>query len=1030
MIQLKSIQRTRKTRRAAHSRLALVFDALETRTLMSADPGRLSIHMNTGPRPTSTIGSIIAADGAALKSTNIFGVIEAVGTPASIAKLSADLAHNLDVVSFALEQSISISATPNDPSYLSGAQADMNAISAPSAWDVTTGSAKVVVAGIDTGIDYTAPDLYQNIWINQAEIPPSRMKNLVDVDADGLISFRDLNSPINQGAGKITDLTGHGHIDASDILQPMVKDANGNDTGGGGWVDGVAWDGDTAHPNDLIGWNFVTNTNDPMDDEGHGTHTAGTIGATGNNGVGVAGVDWTVSLMALKFISASGQGTDLAAAQAIQYSALHGARVSNNSYAGSDPSTDIETAIQHAQSLGDIVVAAAGNSSSNNDAPSSPSLANYPSSFPEDNIIAVAALDQNNNLAAFSNYGKTTVDIAAPGVNIVSTYPGAGYTTMSGTSMATPHVTGVVALLFAKHPNWTYTQIINQIYNSADPNSSLTGKVSTGGSLDAGKALAPADGNDANYVISDTTSKGNWTTLYGADGNDISQLPAALPAYATVTLANTTNNTWTTSTTDSRALLKSNVGTGRIAADWSSTSSESFDIHLSDGANHQVALYGLDWDTANTRSERIDVIDDATGTIIDTRTLSSFHNGTYLVWNLKGNVTFNVTNTGPAGSSAVVSGLFFAPTAALGATTPPLPPPPPPPPPPPVASASYVQTDVTTSGSWKSVYGADGSDIQSDKSVTTSALPSYATVSLSGTSTYTWAASTTDPRALQKAAVGSTDRVAGVWYAGTSESFDIHLSDGRVHQIAAYALDWDYNNGRAERIDVIDDATHQVLDSRSIATFQNGAYLVWNVKGSVTLKVTNTGTGKNNAVLSGLFFSTPNVTFSQIDTTTQGNWKSLYGSDGWNIEADKSANNPHIPSYATLTTTGTSTYPWASTSTDPRALQKSAVGSTDRVAGVWYAANTESFDLHLNDGYSHQIAVYALDWDYNNARAERFDIIDDVTGKIVDTRTISSFSSGEYLVWNVKGNVTIKVTNTAGTAGNAVVSAFFIGKGV
>src|SRR5205085_7732371 len=180
-------------------------------------------------------------------------------------------------------------------------------IQAPKAWDVTTGSTTVPIAVIDTGIDYKHPDLYQNIWINQAEIPPSRLKNLVDVDGDGLITFYDLNNPTNQGAGKIRDLNGNGYIDAGDILQPMTK-TSGVDSGEGGWADGISEDGDTTHVDDLIGWNFINNTNNPLDDHGHGTHVAGIIGAVGNNSAGVVGVNWKTALVPLKFINASGSG--------------------------------------------------------------------------------------------------------------------------------------------------------------------------------------------------------------------------------------------------------------------------------------------------------------------------------------------------------------------------------------------------------------------------------------------------------------------------------------------------------------------------------------------------------------------------------------------------------------------------------------------------------------------------------------------------------------------------------------------------
>ena len=173
-------------------------------------------------------------------------------------------------------------------------------ISAEEAWDLTRGSATTVVGDIDTGIDYNHPDLYGNVWINQAEIPADRRAHLADLDGDGIISFYDLNDPRNQGVGKITDINGDGLIDGADILAPWHAD------GTGGWADGVSQPGDTQFVDDLIGWNFVNNTNNPYDDNDHGTHTAGTIAAMGNNNRGVAGVNWKASVMALKSFGSDG----------------------------------------------------------------------------------------------------------------------------------------------------------------------------------------------------------------------------------------------------------------------------------------------------------------------------------------------------------------------------------------------------------------------------------------------------------------------------------------------------------------------------------------------------------------------------------------------------------------------------------------------------------------------------------------------------------------------------------------------------
>src|SRR5688572_8229471 len=193
--------------------------------------------------------------------------------------------------------------TPNDP--LFPLQTWMPQVSAPEAWALTTGSSKVVVNVNDSGIDYTHPDLYKNIWLNQKEIPFAVGKNgLRDTDADGLVTFWDLNARQNNGrlvnGAFVADGNANGFIDAGDLLgDPRWQ--NGVDDGGNGFND------------DLVGWDFVNNDNDPMDDYFHGTFTAGIIGSEGNNGVGGAGVTWRVQLMATKGLGRKGSGdiTDL-----------------------------------------------------------------------------------------------------------------------------------------------------------------------------------------------------------------------------------------------------------------------------------------------------------------------------------------------------------------------------------------------------------------------------------------------------------------------------------------------------------------------------------------------------------------------------------------------------------------------------------------------------------------------------------------------------------------------------------------------
>jgi hypothetical protein len=537
-------------------------------------------------------------------------------------------------------------------------------------------------------------------------------------------------------------------------------------------------------------------------------------------------------------------------------------------------------------------------------------------------------------------------------------------------------------------------------------------------------ATAPQPAATVSFVAQDTTTQGNWKSAYGGDGFDIAQDTSAsnptIPAYATVALTGTSNFTWTASTSDPRALQKAASGsTDQLAACWYTGSSLSVDVHLTDGAAHQIAVYALDWDSyGGGRSERIDVVDDATGLVLDTRSLSSFQNGVYLVWNITGNATIRVTNLNP-GSNAVLSGLFFGGAPSTS---------------PPAASVSFVTENTTAQGNWKSVCGGDGFDIAQDTSASNPTIPAYATVALTGTSNFTWTASTSDPRALQKAASGSTDQLAACWYTGSSLSVDVHLTDGAAHPIALYALDWDgYGGGRSERIDVVDDASGTVLDTRSLSSFQNGVYLAWIITGNVTIRVTNLNPG-SNAVLSGLFFGGVNsisppasVSFVAANTTTQGNWKSAYGGDGFDIAQDTSASNPAIPAYATVALAGNGNYTWTGSTSDTRALQKAASGSTDRLAACWYTGSSLSLDVHLTDGAAHQIAVYALDWDdYGGGRSERIDVVDDATSTVLDTRSLSSFQNGVYLVWNISGNVTIRVTNLNSDS-NAVLSGLFFG---
>jgi subtilisin family serine protease len=246
------------------------------------------------------------------------------------------------------------------------------------------------------------------------------------------------------------------------------------------------WRNPNPTQGDVAGFDFVHNDGLPFDDNQHGTHTAGTIGAVGGNGKAISGVIQSVSLMSLKFLSGEGSGTTADAVKAIDYAVAHGAKVLSNSWGGKgdDGNQALEDAIKRARDKDVLFIAAAGNDSTDNDRDPS-----YPAAFTVDNMISVAATDSGDGMAFFSNYGKRTTHLAAPGVNVYSTVPGNKYAQLSGTSMACPHVAGAAALLWAKHPTWNYKQVKEALLKSVDPVAALQGKTITGGRLNILKAL-------------------------------------------------------------------------------------------------------------------------------------------------------------------------------------------------------------------------------------------------------------------------------------------------------------------------------------------------------------------------------------------------------------------------------------------------------------------------------------------------------------------------------------------------------------
>jgi hypothetical protein len=339
------------------------------------------------------------------------------------------------------------------------------------------------------------------------------------------------------------------------------------------------------------------------------------------------------------------------------------------------------------------------------------------------------------------------------------------------------------------------------------------------------------------------------------------------------------------------------------------------------------------------------------------------------------------------------------------------------------SSASYVGSDSATQGTWTGTYGADGYVIANDST----APPSYATVSFSGASTYTWATSSTDVRDLQTAS-GASTRIASNYNSfGHSFTINVNLTDGNTHRVALYLLDWD-TFSRAESITITDAVSGAVLNTQNFSNLHNGVWAVWNLSGNVVITVTNTATAGDGAtIVSGIFFgaaiNTASATFSGTDTATQGTWTGTYGADGYVIAND--AATP--PAYATVNFSGASTYTWATSSTDLRDLQ-TASGASTRIASNYNSfGHSFTINVNLSDGNTHRVALYLLDWD-TFSRAESITITDAVSGAVLNTQNFSNLHNGVWAVWNLKGNVVITVTNTATSGdGATIVSGIFFG---
>ncbi len=381
-------------------------------------------------------------------------------------------------------------ATPNDAQFPQ--QWGLPAIRAPQAWDVSRGSSGAIAAVIDTGIDYTHPDLAANVWSAPAAFNVS--------------------------------IGGH----------------------------------NVSCPAGSHGFNAITMSCDPMDNNSHGTHVSGIIGAVGNNTTGIAGVNWSAKIMGVKFLDSSGSGGLSDAINGMEFIIQAKAafastampanvRVISASWGGDAFSQSMLDELNKANANNLLFVTSAGNNSSNND-----TTPQYPASYTAPNVISVSATDQTDNPASFSNYGATGVHLGAPGVSILSTVPGGGYAYSSGTSMAAPHVSGS-ALLLLSSCSLSTAALKQTLLSNVDVLPSLTGKTVTGGRLNVDRALRACAGSGSASIRvhagggAYTDTKGNlWSADYGYSGGSTYSTTNSISGTADPALYQTERWNWET----------------------------------------------------------------------------------------------------------------------------------------------------------------------------------------------------------------------------------------------------------------------------------------------------------------------------------------------------------------------------------------------------------------------------------------------------------------------------------------------------
>ncbi len=832
-------------------------------------------------------------------------------------------------------------------------------IDAEKAWGISTGNQQNIVAVLDTGIDINHPDLVDNLY-------------------------------------------------KKDVMDPVT---------------GLT---QTVH-----GYNAIAQDFDVTDTVGHGTAVAGCIAGKGNNGLGVTGVNWNATILPIRvFANSTDTGKEdtssVAFVRGIVYMnnlKAHGTNivVANASLGGLKPfSRDSAEgqALSITNQLGIVFVSAAGNSSTNNDSsfytPTRYALNNSTS-------ITVAATDNQDNLTSFSNYGPASVQVGAPGVGIYTTaptYASDDFTTLSygyidGTSFSSPITAGIIALEKAAMPTATAAQLTDALLRGVDKVSSLSGKVSTGGRVNAYNSLrALFNKTDSANLVTLGNWKGRYgrTTglVYGQSGDSKNNLGGVLVSTSsgasTKSFANATSS-------DVRALQLPAVK-GKLASRstkaLSASSSLTYTLDTGTAAN-VFTVYAAALDNKQ-RDQTITLADADKGFVLASvrLTTSDLKNGKYVSFDIKGKVTVTVKSNNS--SSAVVGGIFLDSAAFVDPSG--------------TNTASTVTTDTTTGGSWAGVYGSQGVYLPGDST----SLLNGAKITVSGATQKVISSDTSEASAPRRLSAYTSGNIANGFIAPlTSNSTittNITFTDTQTRRISLYMADTQKQTTGASRVDVYD-TTGRLLNSQVVSDFSKGKYVRFDTPGSVKVNIT-TLSGRP-ATLSGVFIDGTTTNFAKDTTSAGAQIASDFKTSGTFL-GTYGTNGVYIPGFSgRLSATGTHTDVVSGSTTSLTALQQ-PTNSINRVVGNLDIGDSSTISLISGTGAEsdstslRKVSVYAVDFE-NQKIVEKVELINNVTGAVLARQYLADFKNGKYVTFGVVGNVSIKVTRLSDA--NAVVSGVF-----